>query len=1237
MAATTPFAYYRMSNLNVGTQTITDVYGYANFVGTGGIVYSALNEYNQTVLRLSSTTDSFVATSSVQKIINSFSVEFTIRLTNHYFNGGQIFSIDNGSVSIYFKPFVNSSVPTFFLRTTHIGNIEKTHEFSFSNLNREDFRYLNDGRTHHIVFTYNATTGIKKLYIDGQNPPNFTGTTNITGNLYAPGTNHSLRIHSNTSYRKFQADFNHLALYDAVISDKQIYDNYLSIMSGGNYTFVENSTTPEVENTTGSYNPLDFAPGTDLNTNGLTQGVTVDQLSQLQRFPLPRYKSGHTMMRLFNWFTVNYIAQSGGIITGPTPSLVSYAKNLMLEFSNNWFYYLPVSYNQDPTLSEVTNPTNTWTGMLVKLANENPQIPTQHINLRIQLPGNRLYDKTFGRNYYLQNGAGQFVDVNGNPTVVLGSKVWRPLESTLSFYRPDGDIVKNTFNNILLPALSGRSTPRINIINENGEIVYPLTDSVLNLDSQFVSERNTAGYSSSNSYFGLVYKKVMRDNFADMFLTAATLSGAVYTEYTINGLTDGSDEPLYTKKWSETRLINTQINSQYYSTGDFYPRWPYNWRNWISSWHGLQWFVQSRYEELSYGDALFSPFISAGWDIDERKNIRPAQWLGLLKVLNLMGAEFFYTGLFNETAPFPNPKNYIWQMVMPAYAQAITSRYESILRDGRLLDGDYPREYDPPQTNGPGYNYYTGDLRKFCAVKQMGDEYIIASTINPVNNYSGGVEDHSVTTIILNDEPIKFNTRRQGSVYYYKPGVEPVFYQLDDWHENTHPYYWDSDIKISTPLYDYSIEQIPIKTEKTGGTYDFTAFTSYISFSSATSVDYLISPRSGITHYCWIRARSLDGSSTGFSVRINNGASYPVGCIKNTNWNWYRRQSTGTTGMSFLLSSGTNVLTITSNNKKLEISDIHISSSSSQLYPEGTPSAIGLPPIIVSSGGTVVLSAASGSSYFWIPTSETTQVITAITSGTYYVLIDDGAGCTATTNSIEVIVNADEFLTTASALGPTTFAPGGNVVLSASTLYYLTGITQFNYSWYSAATALDNYVLAGTGNSYTATSTGYYYVNTISTATTNSLSSNTIYVNANSASTANGTTTETKIIYPLTYTNLDNEVSIPWESSTIDVLDITERGYYVFVKIRSRTGEKTGVKASLDGGINFASITNIDRTSFGWYRIGILKMGYKNYPDFYNPTITVDFKANNNALVMDSYILSKNPTLVPPSYPNVNY
>ena len=54
-----------------------------------------------------------------------------------------------------------------------------------------------------------------------------------------------------------------------------------------------------------------------------------------------------------------------------------------------------------------------------------------------------------------------------------------------------------------------------------------------------------------------------------------------------------------------------------------------------------------RRSEIENGDTLFSPFVAAGWSVAEEHNVRPAQWLGLLKILGAWGSEFYYTGFFS--------------------------------------------------------------------------------------------------------------------------------------------------------------------------------------------------------------------------------------------------------------------------------------------------------------------------------------------------------------------------------------------------------------------------------------------------------------------------------------------------------------------------------------------------------------------------------------------------------------
>jgi hypothetical protein len=93
-------------------------------------------------------------------------------------------------------------------------------------------------------------------------------------------------------------------------------------------------------------------------------------------------------------------------------------------------------------------------------------------------------------------------------------------------------------------------------------------------------------------------------------------------------------------------------------------------------------------------------------------NIRPAQWLGLLKVLTVWGAEFFYAGFFSLSTPFPIPANWVWQAAMPSYAQALVSQTADFYFKSEPLRGDcfsaWSLEVANYQMHGPGYLLWAG-------------------------------------------------------------------------------------------------------------------------------------------------------------------------------------------------------------------------------------------------------------------------------------------------------------------------------------------------------------------------------------------------------------------------------------------------------------------------------------------------------------------------------------------------
>jgi hypothetical protein len=87
---------------------------------------------------------------------------------------------------------------------------------------------------------------------------------------------------------------------------------------------------------------------------------------------------------------------------------------------------------------------------------------------------------------------------------------------------------------------------------------------------------------------------------------------------------------------------SSQDTTTRYAKVDMYVTRPEEWDVGAGSWHGLDWLSMVIPSQISAGDPVYSPFVSAGWSAAEEKNVRPAQYLGLLKCAAATGAEYFY-------------------------------------------------------------------------------------------------------------------------------------------------------------------------------------------------------------------------------------------------------------------------------------------------------------------------------------------------------------------------------------------------------------------------------------------------------------------------------------------------------------------------------------------------------------------------------------------------------------------
>lgn len=928
--------------------------------------------------------------------------------------------------------------------------VNDVFKIDLEGIGRGSYGYYTDGNWHHMVFKYNGKTGTKEIWVDGQLPAGFSKS--ATKGIFEPNpttpNNNIIDINSNTSYNKLTGSLDEIAFYKADLPAGMIYKHYTEALAGMHYSF--GSTTaiaPTAAPISGTINTDEYAPG--------HPAYTVNALEQLRNFPLPRYKPAHTLTRNFNWIGMDYFAGFMQPNTS-TATAVANSVNLQKELAGNWNYFLLVTGNTG-SFSTYNDPTR-FNGAWVQLANQNPQWGASAISFWNQLnPTAAGYSSNVGyvehkslpNSHYLRNSSGQYLTTSGGLTTGKFLSPAAPLDS----FQFDGNTQRFYFQKLF-----GSLTRPLDIISENGEVIPKFNSTSMSLDPAVVSDKNSTGL-DWDTYQGN-RKARLAVLYRDRFMSLPQLAQTYYGEYQISGHTTRH-------KYSETRNIQKLKNGQRYATPDFYPRWPSNWLTGTGPWNGWQHIIDGRSVEIALGDKLFSPYVAAGWNGDEERNIRPAQWLGLMKALSGLGAEFYYTGYFNEASsynppnPAPNdPAGYAYQAVIPSYAQAITSRFEDILRNGTLLNGDMPNNYSSP--TGPGYTFNCGDLRKLVVIRKdnNADRYVICSTLQPNSNMTGNAELEGDAKITLNSQSLQFKVRRQGSTYIYDNSnpQAPVFYQLDGWHESKHPYYWSKDFTLEAELYDNSPVNLKISTQVPTGTStgDYRNYTTSVKAASAIAtmpvLEYRFTPRNQPVYYFWIKARSTNGNATSVLISLNGKNSQEIGCITDTTFKWYSIEACTGTAINF--SSLTNIeqrLALSPKDANLEIDQILLTTdpfrnlNSNQMACSGSTVTITASgPLSVCNGKSVTLGAPTATSYSW-SNGATTQSINVTVAGNYSVSINNGGNCNSASQPVTVTALGNPIITLT---GDASFCSGSTATLIA------TGGTV--YLWSNGATTAVN-------------------------------------------------------------------------------------------------------------------------------------------------------------------------------------
>ncbi len=542
-----------------------------------------------------------------------------------------------------------------------------------------------------------------------------------------------------------------------------------------------------------------------------------DALSQLKNYPSPRYVPDNHFLRLYNWMSPYYAGGAGqeGITVSDA---IKTGTDIQEELALNWNYYLVISNPRFAPGEYILNDVNSPYSSFIKLANKHPEIP-----LSVTIFWTQITPKAFGGAHYEPN----IMRSDYPESFYLKDARINKTKRVLSYVAPDsvfiqdGQVQKRQLENLIK-----HLTRSINIINENGEEPpKAYKKSILENDDLLIADKNKLHLESWEVYIAKK-KRGIRHLYSSQFMEGIPqLKNTWFTVYQVEG------GPIDRYEWNTSKSTCSRINGNYYSTPDFYPKTPDNWKTRKGAWHGWKWINDGRKVEIAAGDKFFSPYVAAGWSFNPEDDMRPAQWLGLLKCLSVVGAEFYYTSYFNLKQPYTKPENYIWQAAMPAYTQALTTHYADIFRNGNVLyDGN----------SKPVITYPVSDDDVIVTVRkhEQKKQYIIAATVQPNSNTERFPLDKNIE-IKIDDEWILINARRQGSVYFFDKSQTPyVFYQLDKWHQYEHPSRWRKELIYEAENFDTCSSSVNFQTDyKT--IYDKSDFTSAPTFVALHSKQWI--------------------------------------------------------------------------------------------------------------------------------------------------------------------------------------------------------------------------------------------------------------------------------------------------------------------------------------------------------------------------------------------------------------
>lgn len=286
-------------------------------------------------------------------------------------------------------------------------------------------------------------------------------------------------------------------------------------------------------------------------------------------------------------------------------------------------------------------------------------------------------NQSLPKSCYMQNASGHLIDYAGQPANCTGcaTKCAQPrllvADETRAKYCPDSlfQVEGEAFRPVIAALTKLLNKPVVRVWNDGEQFDYHGDWRGSEMDPVMLEDYKAAGIVSRygpdchlaagqthenatecRDWFS--HTSAWRAGFAsrwrDYMLSPSPTTK--YGEYEVAGTEGGTGNWTFMRQIMSPESTGGERNGRWgnmrYSKASIYPgaSGPGGYdTGWMG---GLDYLELYRPSEIKAGDEIFSPFVAAGWRSAVETNMRPAQWLGFLKIMTALGAEYVETGFF---------------------------------------------------------------------------------------------------------------------------------------------------------------------------------------------------------------------------------------------------------------------------------------------------------------------------------------------------------------------------------------------------------------------------------------------------------------------------------------------------------------------------------------------------------------------------------------------------------------